>query len=255
MDHFNKPSIIDVNLQNVDKLGFFCRMSKMKTIGNQRKLNWLKERFKEGLKIKMLELPERGFIEYIPGEFAWRGVLAKEYMFIHCIWVVGKSKGNGYGDLLIEECVNDAKKEGFKGVAAVVSNDNWMANKNLFLKNGFQIIDEAKPSFQLIARKFKKASDPEFINNWDKNLKKYQNGLTIFLTVQCPYLDDAVTTIKSYADSNKVPLKIIELKSAEDVREKSPSPYGTFNIVYNGKLLSYYYLLPKDIQKRIDILN
>ena len=117
----NKPNIIDVNLTNVDKLGFFCRMSKMKTAGNQKKLAWLKKRFNEGLKIKMLELPERGFIEYIPGEYAWRGVDAKGYMFIHCLWVVGKSKGNDYGELLLNECMTDATKQQMKGVAVLVS--------------------------------------------------------------------------------------------------------------------------------------
>ena len=140
-----KPNIIEVNYNRVDKLGFFCRMSKMKTEGNKRKLAWLKERFEEGLKIKMFELPERGFIEYIPGEFAWRGIDAKGYMFIHCLWVVGKSKGKGYGDLLINECIKDAKNNKENGVAVLVSDGNWMANKKVYLKNGFEIIDETEP--------------------------------------------------------------------------------------------------------------
>ena len=248
-------NIIDVNLDNVDKLGFFCRMSKKKTDGNQQKLKWLKERFNEGLKIKLLELPERGFIEYIPGEYAWRSVDAKRYLFIHCLWVVGKSKGKGFGDVLLEECISEAKQLKMKGVAALVSDGNWMANKKIFIKNGFEIIDEAEPSFYLIAKKFKKVANPSFVNNWEANQKKHKTGLTIFKTDQCPYLDDAVTTMKKYADENKIPLKVIELKSAQEVREKSPSPHGTFNIVYEGKLLSYYYLLPKEIMKRIKTLN
>ncbi|UCE07082.1 MAG: GNAT family N-acetyltransferase, partial [bacterium] len=64
--------IIDVNSDNVEQTGFFCYMSKRKTEGFQRKLNWLKARFAEGMRIKMFDLPERGFIEYIPGEYAWR---------------------------------------------------------------------------------------------------------------------------------------------------------------------------------------
>jgi hypothetical protein len=38
-------------------------MSKKKAPGYKNKLDWLKGRFAEGLKIKMLELPNRGFIE------------------------------------------------------------------------------------------------------------------------------------------------------------------------------------------------
>jgi L-amino acid N-acyltransferase YncA len=223
----------------------------MKTEGNQRKLRWLQKRFNEGLTIKMLELPERGFIEYIPGEYAWRGVDARGYLFIHCLWVVGKSKGKGFGDLLIAECIKDAKKKKLKGVAALVSDGNWMANRKIFLKNGFKVVDRAEPSFHLIVKKFGKSGNPSFVNNWEKNCVKYKNGLTVFLTDQCPYLDDAVTTMKTFADEHKIPFQIVKLNSAEEIRKKSPSPHGTFNIVYNGKLLSYYYLLPKEIEKRL----
>jgi hypothetical protein len=90
--------IIDVNKENVAETGFFCNMSKKKSEGYQRKLKWLSKRFTEGLKLKMLDLSQggRGFIEYLPGEYAWRPVSGNGYMFIHCLWVVGKSKGEGY---------------------------------------------------------------------------------------------------------------------------------------------------------------
>ena len=247
--------ILDVNITNVEKAGFFCRMSKMKTDGNQKKLSWLKKRFAEGMKIKMLELPERGFIEYVPGEYAWRSVDAKGYMFIHCLWVVGKSKGKGFGEILLNECILDAKMHKMNGVAVLVSDDNWMANKKLFLKYNFEIVEQAEPSFQLLVKKFGNSANPKILNNFEKNLKKYREGLTIILTDQCPYLDDSVSTMKEYAEQKGIPIKIVELKSAEDVRKYSPSPHGTYNIVYNGKLLSYYYLLPKDIQKRIDAIT
>jgi hypothetical protein len=88
--------IITVTAQNIETTGFFCYMSKKKSEGYGRKLKWLKDRFNEGMRIKLLKLPERGFIEYIPGEHAWRAVHADGYLFIHCLWVVGKSKGKGF---------------------------------------------------------------------------------------------------------------------------------------------------------------
>jgi hypothetical protein len=84
---------------------------------------------------------------------------------------------------------------------------------------------------------------------------RHKKGLTVFLTDQCPYLDDATQTLKKYAGENNIPFTLIELKSAKEVRGKAVSPHGTFNVVYNGKLLGHYYLLPKDIQKRIDALK
>ena len=113
-----KANIIDVTPENVDKTGFFCLMSRRKCDGYQRKLKWLKARFDEGLRIKMLDPSKggRGFIEYIPGDYAWRPVEASDYLFIHCLWIVGQSKGKGHAKLLLDECLADAERCGAKGV-------------------------------------------------------------------------------------------------------------------------------------------
>ena len=107
-------NLTEATADNVAEQGFFCYMSKPKSAGYQRKLNWLKARFAEGMRIKMFELPARGFIEYLPGEYAWRAVEAKGYMFIHCLWVVGKSKGQGLGKRLLKECIKDAREAGMQ---------------------------------------------------------------------------------------------------------------------------------------------
>ena len=131
--------IIDVTAENVEETGFFCLMSRRKSEGWKRKLEWLRARFDEGLRIKILDLSEggRGFIEYIPGEYAWRPVEASGYFFVHCLWVVGKSKGNGYAKLLLEECLADAKASGAQGIAMVTSEGNWLVGKKLLLSRGF----------------------------------------------------------------------------------------------------------------------
>ncbi|HVP91342.1 MAG TPA: hypothetical protein VMS75_09010 [Terriglobales bacterium] len=71
-----KMEIITVDRTNIEETGFFCYMSRRKSEGFLRKLAWARDRFDEGLRIKMLKLPERGFIEDIPGEYAWRAVNA-----------------------------------------------------------------------------------------------------------------------------------------------------------------------------------
>ena len=84
----NKINIINVNPENISQYEPTCFLNP-KNEGYQIKLKWLKKRFSEGLKIKQLYLEKEGkcigFIEYIRGEYAWRAVDAKGYMFIHCI--------------------------------------------------------------------------------------------------------------------------------------------------------------------------
>jgi N-acetylglutamate synthase-like GNAT family acetyltransferase len=246
-----RAKLIEVTADNVAEKGFFCYMSKAKSAGYQQKLNWLKARFAEGLRIKMFELPQRGFIEYIPGEYAWRTVDAKGYMFIHCLWVVGQSKGQGLGGRLLKECIKDARKSGMHGVAMLTSEGNWLAGKKLLLKYGFTPVAEAPPSFKLMVRQFDEAPPPILLSNWDKKAKQFLRGLTVFRSDQCPYIDDAVKTVLNAAERLRIESRIVELKTSEDVRKLAPSPYGVFSIVYNGKLLSHHYLLEKELLGRL----
>src|SRR5215472_9874172 len=102
--------IVDVNESNVDQVGFFCAMSKPGIPGYEEKLAWVKERFHEGLRIKIIGPGGRGFIEYMPGKMAWRGIDAPGYMVIHCVCVVGRAKGKGSGKALLDACIGDARE-------------------------------------------------------------------------------------------------------------------------------------------------
>jgi GNAT superfamily N-acetyltransferase len=198
-------------------------MSKPKSEGYQRKLNWLQARFNEGMRIKMLRLPERGFIEYIPGEYAWRPVDARGYMFIHCLWIVGQSKGKGYATHLLNECIADAQKAGMQGVAMVTSKGNWLVDKKPLLKRGFEVVDQSPPSFELVALKFGNASSLAFTNGWQANMDRLGAGMTIFRTDQCPYLDNAVTAAIEAAREASLPCRVIELNSSQEVRDLAPT--------------------------------
>jgi len=248
MDESNSPRIIGVNAGNVDRTGFFCYMSKPKSEGFQRKLAWLKARFAEGMHIKMLELPLRGFIEYIPGEYAWRAVNAPGYMVIHCLWVVGKSKSKGYAGLLIEECLRDAERAGMRGVAMVTSERIWLAGKKILLKHGFESVGEAPP-FNLMIKKFDSGALPSFPEDWGQRARHFGSGLTVVRSDQCPYIPDATELVLETARQHQIPARVFELKSSQEIRDLSPSPYGVFAIVLDSRLLAYHYLMPKDLQE------
>ena len=244
--------ILDVNADNVADLGFFCQMSKRGSAGYNRKLEWLEARFAEGLRIRMLRLPARGFIEYIPGDYAWRAVEAEGYMLIHCLWVVGRSKGKGYATRLLEECLQDARQAGMRGVAMVTSNDNWVTGSRLLLKHGFEQVDQAPPAFELMVRRFADAAPPRFCGGWEEKAKRYGGkGFTVLQTSQCPYNDDAVGLFAEAARELGVPIKVIELTSSREVREMAPCAQGVFNVIYDGRPFAYHHLLKKDIVKRL----
>jgi hypothetical protein len=108
-------------------------------------------------------------------------------MFIHCLWVVGQSKGKGLSKRLLESCEDDARNTRMSGVAMMTSEGNWLMGKKLLEKNGYESVATAPPSFNLMVKKFKNGSLPTFTNNWESNAKMCGDGLTIFTTSQCPY--------------------------------------------------------------------
>lgn len=158
-------------------------------IGHRGKVAWLQARFDEGLRY-LLFRGEDGrplaFLEYVPGESAWRPVQADGWLFVHCLWVYARGKKvGGLGSRLIRAVVDEARKAKARGVAAMVSDGPWMVGRDIFLKNGFDEVAEA------------------------------EHGLD---------------------------LHVHELATPRQAQTESPSYYGVFNLVWNGRLLSDHYV-------------
>lgn len=109
--------------------------------GRRLKNCWLAANSKTGVRAKVLVTPDNrqcGFLEYVPGELAWRGVDAGGYLFIHCIWIHFKQyQGQGLAGQAIEACLADAAEAGSHGVAVIAREGPWLAGPALFLANGF----------------------------------------------------------------------------------------------------------------------
>jgi ribosomal protein S18 acetylase RimI-like enzyme len=248
-----KPQLLSVTPDNLSESGFFCMQSNQKAEGFQRKQAWLRQRLAEGMQFKMLQPGGRGFIEYIPGELAWRAVHAPGYMMIHCLWVIGQSKGRGLGSLLLADCVNAARKAGMRGVAMVTSSGNWLAGEELLIKRGFGVVDEAPPGFKLLTLQFKPGAAPTFPKDWAKRCTRWgKKGLVVVRTDQCPSLDRCVSEMRELAAERALPFREVHLPDAATVQAESPSPYGVFAILHAGRLLSYHPLLKKQVAQRLD---
>lgn len=245
--------IIETNLDNIGNFGL-CGYKNIKQEGLRRKIEWLKDRFSEGMKIKTLYSKKdgtQGMIEYIPGEYCWRPVDAKGYMFIHCIFVgfKGAYKGKGYGSLILDECIKDAKKQKMNGVAVVTREGAFMAGREFFEKNGFEVLDSAPPDFQLLVKKFnKKAQNPKFKGDWEKKLNQYSKGLTIIRADQCPYTAKNVEEMKETAEKiYGIKPNIIDLKNYKEA-QNSPCAFGIFCIIYDGKIVAHHPISNKRFQ-------
>ena len=238
----SNPIVIDVDEENISQYPPTCFLNP-NNVGYQIKTEWLKERFKEGLKIKALYLEGdkkcHGFIEYVPGEYAWRAVEAKKYLFIHCIWVSpNKFKNKGYGSLLVDACVKDAEKQGKSGVAVVASDGPFMANKDLFLKNGFKPVQESG-TFTLLVKQLRNGEEPK-LRDSQKQLSRHE-GLKIVYSNHCPWVARFISELPETINAKDLKMDVVELKTAEQAQQ-APSIYAVFNLVNDGKLLADHYI-------------
>lgn len=234
--------IIDLTPQNIENYGVCGYKYAGKHVELKRKIDWFKEYYPKGLRIKALltETGEyQGMLEYIPGKYAHRPVEAEGYMFIHCLFVGFRNefKGKGYATLLINRCIDESKASNMLGVTVVTRNGPFMAKSDIFLKNGFAVVDKAEPDFELLVLKFSKAAtDPKFRN---MTATEYQDGLTIIRSPQCPYSEKNVNAILKTAKAMKIKSTLIDLKDSISA-QKAPGPFGTFCIISNGEIISHH---------------
>ncbi len=231
--------IIDTNADNIGGCSL-CGNKNANNLGLRRKVNWLTERYAEGLRYKVLRSEKSGdigMIEYAPGSHAWRPVEAEGYLVIHCLWVIRKHKGKGLGSLLLDSCLRDAQKSKCRGVAVVTSSDSFMTRRDLFIKAGFVSV-ESIPPYELLVKKFKKtAPDPRFIVDRERVLKRYKKGLTILAADQCTLAIKSVERIAEASRTLGLEPRVVRIRSAKESREL-PTPYGVFSIIYDGKLIA-----------------
>lgn len=234
--------IIDLTPENIEDYGVCGYKNVEKHSELRRKIDWFKEYYPKGLRIKAILSKSGGYqgtLEYIPGKYAHRPVDAEGYMFIHCIFVGFKTefKGKGYASSLIDVCIEEAKNLNMNGVAVVTRKGSFMANKDIFLKKGFISVDSAKPDFELLVLKFNNgAKDPKFKTF---SLDKYDNGLTIMRSAQCPYSVKNVEAILKTAKKLKITASLIEIKDSESAQQ-TPCAFGTFCIIYNNEVISHH---------------
>jgi GNAT superfamily N-acetyltransferase len=237
-----EPRLIDVNPANFDTLPC-CGIKDPAHPGRREKLRWLAANAKFGLRAKALLAPDgqpSGYIEYIPGEFAWRGVNAGGYMFIHCVWIYSKKhERKGWGRLLVESCLDDAKRSGKNGVAVMVRNGPWLADKRLFVANGFEPVATAPPDYELLVRKFRNtAPNPTFEGDWNRKLERYSRGLTIIRSSQCPHIAKfASEIIEAAKNEYGIEPKVIDVHTASDAQH-APTPYAVFALIRDGQVLA-----------------
>ena len=248
----SKVELITLDAKNIGQVRQFCGLSPKYAKAYTGKSHWLKKRIDEGMRYTLLRVRgiNAGMIEYLPGEYVWRGVDARGYLFIHCFWVIGSNRKHGYGRQLLDACIADAMKNNFDGVAVMTSTNHWLPTRKIFIKNGFELVDTAPPSFELLVKRFNPAASfPRFIQH-DINSVQIPSGLALFTSSQCPYFCVNEQIVRDVAEQLRMPVSINYIENSTQA-QRSPCLYGTMGIFFNGQLISYQPVGTKELIKTI----
>jgi hypothetical protein len=232
----------EVNPENAGELGIFC-VKNQKSEGFKAKLTWIKERHKEGWRMQQAFSEEGqplGFIEYMPGELAWRPVEAPCYTFIQCMMVYGtEHRGRNIASSLLGLCEEESIEAGKEGLCCMASSGTWMAHRGIFEKNGF-VCSASKDRFDLMVKPLKPFSHLPRMLDWEKALPRY-SGWNLIYSDQCPWHEKSVKDIFNAALDLSIVMKIEKLETSQQARN-APSGFGAFSLVRDGRLLADHYI-------------
>lgn len=228
---------IHINKDNIDKEHICCAMSGKQSVI---KKEWLKKRFDEGLVFYRSEERGKCFIEYIPAENAWVPIIAKDYIYINCLWIAGSLKGHGYANDLLDECIRDAKSQNKKGICILSSSGRkkeFLSDPKFMEYKGFKLADTCDCGITLLYLPFTSDAQAPKFKDCAKKLTTDEKGFVIYYTDQCPFTYYWVPRVAQVAKENGIDLKTIHIETKEDA-QNAFCPVTTYALFKDGKFLT-----------------
>lgn len=230
-------SIITVDKNNIDQEHICCAISDKKgenCVGSKKA--WLKERFEDGLVFKKLDVRGKVFIEYIPAEKAFIPIIANNYMYIDCFWVSGRFKGQGYGNMLLDECIKDAKIKKKDGLVILSSKKKmpFLSDPQYLRYKGFEVCDSAEPYYNLLYLPFKKIGEKPQFKSCVRECRIKEKGMVLYYSNQCPHTEKYANIIRDLANERAVKFTLKKITTLREA-QNAPAPFTTYSLFIDGK--------------------
>lgn len=229
-----KTDFINLTAETVASEHLCCIIRSRKShAGIEAKRAWLSARLAEGHVFRKLNEKATVFIEYAPLETAWVPVLGENYVYLYCLWVLGESKGKGYGRQLMEYCLADARAQGKSGVCMLGAKKqkSWLSDQSFAKKFGFEVVDTTDSGYDLLALSFD-GTVPRFAPA-AKAQRIDTRGLTVYYDMQCPYILHNIEILSQYCAEHAVPAAFIEVDSLQRAKEL-PCVFNNYGVFCNG---------------------
>ena len=118
------------------------------------------------------------------------------------------------------------------------------------LKYGFKVVDTIGDEYELLALSFD-GNNPQF-TPIAKQQRISEKELTIFFSMQCPYIPNCIEQIDNYCERNNIPLRLIEVDTFEKAKQ-IPCIYNNWAVFYDGKFITTHLLNEGFLKKLVKL--
>lgn len=122
-------------------------------------------------------------------------------MYIDCLWVSGQFKGHGYSNQLLDQCIEDSKEKGKKGLVILSSKKKkgFLSEPKYLKYKGFETADTAASYFELMYLPFSENAGKPCFRDTVHSHEKIPNGFVLYYTNQCPFTAKYVPLLEQMA--------------------------------------------------------
>lgn len=228
---------IRITKENIDKEHICCAMSNKQS---NRKKEWLKARFDEGL--VFYRSVERGkcFIEYLPAEMAWVPIEADGYLYIDCMWIAGSLKGQGYANDLMDECIRDARRQQKRGLCILSSakKKEFLSDSKYLAHKGFRVADESVNGITLMYLPLEEGAAAPSFKPCARKAQIEEDGFVIYYTDQCPFAYYWAERVAEAAKEQGIAVKTIYIADRV-AAQNMPVPVTNYALFRDGKYITH----------------
>lgn len=245
--------IITITRENLEKEHICCALSNNNDCQVASKKAWLAECLADGLVFKKGDVRGKVFIEYIPAENAWAPINADGYMYINCLWVSGQYQGQGISNHLLQECIEDSKNKGKKGLVILSSQKKlpFLSDPKYLKYKGFLLADTAAPYYELMYLPFERNMPKPSFKSCAKDARIAEPGFVLYYSNQCPFTAKYVPLIAEIAEKRGIAFKVIKYQTTTQA-QNAPAPFTTYSLFYNGEFVTNEILSDKKFEKVLE---
>ncbi len=246
-----RGEFINLTEENIAGTHLCCIIrSRTRHPGVEAKREWLRARLPEGHVFRKLDEKATVFIEYAPLETAWVPVVGENYLYIYCLWASGAYKGKGCGKALMEYCIADAKAKSKSGVCLLGAKKQkaWLTDQAFAKRFGFTAVDETDYGYELLALSLD-GMTPRFAPS-AKAGRIQSKALTIYYSLQCPYVLQHIEAIRQYCEANGHPAAFVAVDTLQKAKAL-PCVFNNFAVFYKGEFQTVNLMLDMERLKRM----